>query len=86
MYFESVLLLVSLGVIVPYAFFSIVSSLIYPTDQDIERKYGSKPKTYSNTLVTGKQIKKTSLPAQKEGKSKSAIVKVTKTSAIVKRS
>jgi hypothetical protein len=48
MYFESILLLVSLGIAIPYGCFSLINSL---ADQDFERRYGVRPKAPTTTLV-----------------------------------
>ncbi|MCS6960854.1 MAG: hypothetical protein RMK91_12500 [Pseudanabaenaceae cyanobacterium SKYGB_i_bin29] len=80
MYWESVLLLTSMAVVVPYACFSLVNSLM---NEDAERKYGSKAKTVATTLV----IPKAKVSRQEEKKGGSALVKLSKQeSALVKTS
>lgn len=80
MYWESVLLLASMAMIVPYACFSLVNSLI---DEETERRYGTKAKPTNATLVVPQG--KVARPEDKKGMA--AIVKVGKQdSAIVKKS
>ncbi len=79
MYFESVLLLLSLAVIVPYVCFSLVSSLVATADEDSTRKYSSK----SRTGVTTTLLNKKATPVQ--DRRTTAIVEAPKTGAIVKQ-
>lgn len=80
MYFESVLLLVSVGIIIPYGCFSFINSL---AQQDFERKYSNKNR--ANTTVLAKTNKIASPIKAREGANSKAIVKVAKSSALVKR-
>ncbi len=80
MYFESVLLLVSVGIIVPYGCFSLVNSL---AQQDFERKYSNKVRNNTTILTKDNKI---APPTKAKGRANSsAIVKVSKSSALVKR-
>ncbi len=80
MYFESILLLVSLGIIVPYGCFSFINSL---AEQDFERKQGNKARTNTTILTKDNKI---APPTKAKGKANSsAIVKVSKPSVLVKR-
>ncbi|MFN3361557.1 MAG: hypothetical protein ACK421_09050 [Pseudanabaenaceae cyanobacterium] len=71
MYWESVLLLASMAIVVPYTCFALVSSLI---DEEAERRYSTKAKSTSTTLVVPQA--KVARPEVKKGMA--AIVKVAK--------